>query len=67
MRAPNVVSHIEVDELDQEIFEIEAAAALLNRELSVELERSMRHLERQLKEAEELVARRAQPADATDT
>jgi len=67
VRAPNVVSHIEVDELDQEIFEIEAAAALLNRELSVELERSMRHLERQLKEAEELVARRAQPADATDT
>lgn len=67
VRAPNAVSHIVLDELDQEITEIEAAAALLERELSTELESSLRHLEFRLKEAKEHRAHRAQQAEASDT
>ena len=67
IKAPNAVSHIVVDELDREIAEMEAAAERLERELSVELESSMRHLELQLQEAKEHMARRQRQADASDT
>ena len=67
IKAPDAVSHIVVDELDREIAEMEAAAERLERELSVELESSMRHLEIQLQEAKEHMARRQRQADASDT
>lgn len=67
VRVSDAVSHIVVDELDRDIAEMEAAAERLERELSIELESSMRQLELQLQEAKEHMARRQAQAEASDT
>ena len=67
VRTPSAVSHIVVDELDRDIADMEEAAARLKRELSTEIESTMRELEIQLQEATEHMPRHRVSTPASDT
>ena len=56
-----------MDELDRDIADMEEAAARLKRELSTEIESTMRELEIQLQEATEHMPRHRVSTPASDT